>query len=270
MPSTFHKFQIQFVFTLLFLSAVLPAFATDYSRDYGPHPGYVSSVLNEKNDEGVEIPFLEKPKINYVQIKERIFNSEISREFQNRYEEKFGRTEAERVYNSPNKDTYYDDLYTLNGTPQQVDDQKRAFGNYIIARLIEYHTDNYLKNDPSARPIYEAKERLSSLKVEVQDVKFDAKYELAGNTIDLRARAPWFDTKITFGSSQHLVSLTRAQTPSLGFEARYLIIDQKAAAIVSKRFSRTVSASFTASASTADSTVSQRETLYLAGLSLAF
>ncbi len=256
---------------LVFLMLAVPkVMAASFDRNYDQHPGYLSSVKNEIDDEGVEIAFIGKPSATSIPLKEKIFNSEISKEFKDRYEDKFGRTEPERVYNSPNKQTYYDDLYTLQGTPAQVADQKRDFGNYMMARLVEYHTDNYLKSDPAMRPVYEAKERLSQVKVEVDQVKFDAKYSLAANLIDLRARAPWFDTKITLGTNEKLVSVTRTQSPSIGFEARYLAIDQKIAGIVTKRLSKSLVTSFTASSCTGESTSSVRETLYLSGLTLLF
>ncbi len=270
MQVRFSKFRFVLAFTMLVLSVGESVGATEYVRDYGPHSGYVSSVADEKSDDGIEIPFINKPADTTVPIKDRIFNSEISKEFKTRYEDQFGRTEAERVYNSPNKDTYYDDLYTMNGTPQQVDDQKRAFGNYMAARLVEYHFDKYMKSDPSVRTIYEAKERLSKVNVEVDQVKFDAKYELAGNTLDLRANAPWFSTQFTLSPSQRIVSLTRMQSSTMGLEARYLMLDQKVAAIINKRLTKALALSFTASGCTGDSTISQRETLYLGGLSLAF
>ncbi len=244
--------------------------ATEFIRNYEEHSGYLSSVTNEIDDEGIEIPFIGKPAITAIPLKEKIFNSEISKEFKDRYEDKFGRTQAERVYNSPNKQTYYDDLYTLQGTPAQVDDQKREFGNYMMARLVEYHADNYLKSDPQMRPVYEAKERLSNVKVEVQEVKFDIKYSLPGNLIDVMARAPWFNTKITFSQNERLFSITRTQSPTVGLEARYLALDQKIAGIVTKRLTRSLVTSYTVSGCTGDTGASVRETLYLAGMSLAF
>ncbi len=266
MPARIFYIQLQIAFFFLLQSSML--LATEYTRDYSPHSGYVSSVQDEKNDDGIEIPFISPPAITTVPIKEKIFNSEISRELQNRYEDKFGRTEAERVYNSPNKDSYYEDLYMLNGTRQQADDQKRAFGNYMMARLVEYHTDRYLKSDPTARPIYEAKERLSKVRVEVQEVKIDAKYDLAGNTVDVMAKAPWFNTKLTVGTNQKFLSVTRQQTPSVGLEARYLMIEQKIAAIITKRMSQALSLSLTASKCTDDNPVCEK--LLLGGLGLVF
>lgn len=264
------KREFSYVIGLILMFLSLNSFAAEYTRDYEEHTGYVSSLTNEIKDDGVEIPFIDKPASNQLSLKEKIFNSELSKEFKDRYEDKFGRTEPERVYNSPNKQTYYDDLYTYQGTSAQVDEQKRDFGNYMMARLVEWHADNYLKSDPSMRPVYEAKERLSQVKVEVDEVKLDGKYSLAGNFIDLTARAPLFDTKITIGSNQRILSFTRAQSPSLGLEARYLDIDKKAAGIVTKRISKTLATSFTASACTGDSTASIRETLYLSGLSYNF
>ncbi len=265
------KFQsLLLLFMIVILLHCLESKAANYQRNYSVHSGYLANVNDEINDDGVEISFIGKPAATSVPLKEKIFNSEISKEFKDRYEDKFGRTEPERVYNSPNKQTYYDDLYTLQGTSAQVADQKRDFGNYMMARLVEYHFDNYLKSDPAVRPIYEAKERLSQIKVEVDEVKLDAKYSLSANVIDLRARHPWFDTKITLASNERYISITRAHSPSVGLETRYLVVDQKIAGILTKRLNRALVTSFTLSACTGDSTSSVRETLYLSGLTLLF
>jgi len=260
---------------LLLLSLPQSIFASSIStRNYEAHPGYLANVENEKNDSGIEIPFIARPSEG-LELREKIFNSELSKEFKDRYEDKFGRTEPERVYNSPNKYTYYDDLYTLQGTPEQVNDQKRQFGEYMMRRLVEYHADRYAKSDPQVRPIYEAKERLSQIKVEVQQVKFDAKYSLAGNILDLRARSPWFDTKVSLilagaNPTETIVSVTKEATPSLGLEARYLEADAKIAGIITKKLSPLLTSTLTASACTGDSQLTPRETLYLVGMSLLF
>ena len=262
--------KCQSLILVLFTFFGFQTYAYNTIRNYDDHPGYISNPKNEVDDPGVEIPYIDKPVANQITLKEIIFNSELSKEFKDRYEDKFGRTQPERVYNSSNKYTYYDDLYTLQGTPSQVDDQERAFGNYMMARLVEYHFDYYLKSDPSMRTIYETKERLSQVKIEVDEVKFDAKYSLAGNLIDVRARAPWVDTKITLGSGQRILSFTREQTPTVGLEARYLDVDRKVAWIITKRFGKFFTTSFTASACTGDSSASPRETLYLSGTSYNF
>lgn len=249
--------------------------AKAFVRNYDPHPGYLSKVENEKDDDGVEIPFIVKPSDDGPILRDKIFNPELSKEFKDRYEDKFGRTEPERVYNSPNKYTYYDDLYTMQGTPEQVNNQKRDFGDYMIRRLIEYHADRYAKSDPAVRPIWEAKERISQVKVEVKEVKFDAKYSLAGNILDLRARAPWFDTKVSLiltgaKPTETIVSVTKDATQTINLEGRYLSADAKTSAILTKRFSPVLSSTLTVSTFTGYSELSVRERLYLAGLSLLF
>jgi hypothetical protein len=249
--------------------------AASPARNYDPHPGYISGVEKQNSDSGIEVPVVVKPADDGPTLREKIFNPELSKEFKDRYEDKFGRTEPERIYNSPNKYTYYDDLYTLQGTQEQVNTQKRDFGDYMIRRLIEYHADRYAKSDPQVRPLWEAKERLSQVKVEVQEVKFDAKYSLAGNILDLRARSPWFDTKVSLilrgaTPNETIVSVTRDLSASLNIEGRFLSSDAKTTTILSKKIRPNLASTLTFSTFTGDSILSVRETLYLAGIGYIF
>ena len=50
------------------------------------------------------------------------------------------------------------------------------YGQYVLRRLSEYHVDNFAKSDPSVRPLWEAKEKLSKVNVQVQKVKVDMEY----------------------------------------------------------------------------------------------
>ncbi len=277
---SFFKFFMQkgaFLFStaLLFFCLGREATAASVTRNYEPHPGYLSSVENKDSDPGIEVPVVVKPADDGPTLREKIFNPELSKEFKDRYEDKFGRTEPERIYNSPNKYTYYDDLYTLQGTQEQVNIQKRDFGDYMIRRLIEYHADRYAKSDPQVRPIWEAKERLSQVKVEVQEVKFDAKYSLAGNILDLRARSPWFDTKVSLilrgaTPTETIVSVTKDLTSSLNIEGRFLSADAKTTTILSKKLRQNLNSTLTFSTFTGSSLLSVRESLYLAGLGYIF
>ena len=65
----------------------------------------------------------------------------------------------------------------------------------MMKRLGEWHLDNYLKTNPGARGIYELKEQMSSMKVEVQSFQFDMRYEIAGNTAGFSREEPLLENR---------------------------------------------------------------------------
>jgi hypothetical protein len=243
--------------------------------------GYLSttqSVENERYEEISDLPLIAPPPPTGPDLRSRIFNNQLSKEFRESYEDKFGRTAAERTYYAPNKYTYFDDPYTLNGTPEDISGQRRAFGEYMIRRLLEYHVDNYAKNDPGVKPLWEAKEKLSNIKAEVQRMKFDARYDFAGNTLDVREEGPYFNSKLTFqmgggspgGVGETIFSVSRGLTPTVGLEGRYYFTDGVISWITSKSLTPQLSSTFTVSTFTKPVGTTVRESLYLAGLSYTF
>ncbi|MES2856581.1 MAG: hypothetical protein V4692_11995, partial [Bdellovibrionota bacterium] len=201
-----------------------------------------------------------------------------------KYEEKFGRTEIERIYYAPNRSSYYNDVYGLRGTPEEINNERREFADFMIRRLTEYHVDDYLKNDPDARPIYEAKERISNIRVEVQQYRFDLKYSISGNTFDVRVYNPYLDLAQvrfqmepgTFGPAP--VTETRLQfqkqiTPKVGLASEYLITEGIVTLIGSRALAKNVTGTLSASTFTNDTNYADeiiRESIYLAGVGYVF
>jgi len=258
--------------------AGLPGFA--HAREYRPHEGYLVTTEGERESRIEEMLVIQPPAAEGPTLHDRIFDSKLSQEFRERYEEKFGRTEVQRVYNSPNKYTYYDDLYGFRGTPQEVDDEKRRFGEFMIRRLTEYHVDNYARNDPKVRPVWEAKEKLSNVQLQVAQFRLDMAYSIAGNTLDLVVVNPWVSSKVTllmdpgrFGPGpvdETIVSASRALTEATSVESHYYLNDGIASLILKRAHSANLATSLTASTFTKAEGKSTRETLYLAGLSFGF
>lgn len=270
-----HNSALRSLLLVLFLNFWAMHYAECKIRDYSPHKGYIQDIHKDDGEIGEEIPLLEKPEKTGPSLKEQIFNSELSREFKTRYEDKFGKTESERIFNSPNKYTYYDDLYTMRGTPEQVSAQRQEFGEYMMRRLVEYHADNIAKNDPQIRPVWEAKEKISQIKVEIDEVKFDARYSFAGNIFDIRAHTNTVEAKssITFAGSgvfENILSVNKKFTPRFQAEIRYLTVDAKLASILTKSWPKGYVTTLTLSTAVADSTRSPRDTLYLVGAGYLF
>ncbi len=266
---------------LVFLVAMATGELAFAKRDYGPHSGYLESTQNERDTGYSDLLLPPPPPSTSSDLGSKIFNPKLTREFRDRYEERFGRTEAERIYNSPNRFTYFADIHGFTGTAQEMDDEKRRYGEFVMRRLFEYHLDNYAQNDPKLRPAWEAKERIKEFRVEVAQFRFDAQYSIAGNTFDVRMANPFFDllrVRVqmdpgSFGPAPVLettLSIGRALTSSISVETHYQTFDQTIAVIERKGFTPSFGGSLTQSTYVANSGQSPRESKYLAGLTYVF
>lgn len=271
---------------LVLVGAAGPAFA---SRDYGPHYGYIENVEAERDDDGNgndkldEMVILQPPGplVQEGTLNERLFNPKLTREFRDQYELKFGRTQAEQIINTPNPYTYFNDIYGFRGTPEELDAEKRRYGDFVLRRLLEYHIDNYAKDNPKLRPAWEAKERVKEFKVEVGQFRFDAQYSIAGNTFDLNMPNPYFPMMRfrlqmdpgAFGPApinETIVSIGRPLTPSVFAESHYAAYDGTLAFILRKAFSPRLGGTLSESTFVTDHGTTIRESKYLAGLSYVF
>jgi hypothetical protein len=216
---------------VLVVVGLLVSPTVSFGRDFRPHEGYVDSTLAERGAQSTDLELIDQPKPDGPSFKDQIYNDQLTAEFQEKYNDKFGRTDAERIYNSPNRTTYYNDFW-FTGSPEEYSNQRREFGNYMIKRLAEYHVDDYLKNNPKGRAIYELKEKVSNVNVKIQSFQFDLRYELAGNTADFVIKNPYLKTaKVrlqmnqgSFGPStpdETIVTLGTQVTRTISFETYY-------------------------------------------------
>jgi hypothetical protein len=155
------------------------------------HPGYVSSIEEEKSSTTVELPLpmlQDSAPRDYEPI---IFAPLLANEFRDRYEQVFGRTTAEQEYQVYNPLTRVEYSSGLRVSVEENSDRQRQYGEYLIKRLTEFHVDAYFRSDPVLRPVYELKERLSNYDVEVRPgYKLTARYRLAENQIEMRLGNP--------------------------------------------------------------------------------
>lgn len=241
--------------------------------------GYVSDVKAERGEVSLELVWVQNPD-NGSLLSTRIFNETLSREFKERYEQRFGQTEIERVFLAPNRTTYYNDVYGVKGTPQEISDERRKFGEFMVRRLAEWHVENYAKNDPSVRVVWEAKERISNLKVEVASFRLDAQYSIAGNIFDIKLVNPYVQSKLSllmnpdqFGPGpvdEALLSVYRPVSSRYAVEGRWRVTDGFLSLIQYRPLGRSWSGTLTTSAAIHGAGRSPRETLWLAGASRTF
>ena len=267
--------------TLALITSALWAPFAFAQRDYTDHSGYLVSTEGERDRRTSDMIIIQPPASDGPTLQQYIFNEKLSKEFSDRYEEKFGRTEVERVYNSPNRYTYYDDMYGFKGTPEQANQERRDFADFMIRRLAEYHVDNFTKSNPRARVIWEAKERLSNVNVQVQQFRFDVNYEIAGNTFDMKIANPYLTmarVRIQMNPSalgpgpvdEATISLGRPVTKSLSLETHFKTQDGVISYIARQAITPRLGGTLTVSTFLKQSGVTNRESLYLSGFSYVF
>jgi len=156
-----------------------------------PHPGYVDSVADEKNLRVVEIALVREPHLDGPPLRQLIFDPKLEHEFSQRYEEKFGRTESDRNLDTLNQFSESGYISGDVSAKEEVEEQ-RLFGQFMVKRLTEFHVDTYMKSNPSARPLYEMKERVSKMSVQVnKGYKFNINYSYSGNYVDIKVDNPF-------------------------------------------------------------------------------
>lgn len=172
--------------------------------------GYTQDVEKERQTKFMEIYLFLQPAPPKSDLSKAIWNSELSKEFKTKYREKFGQADLDALAYQTGR--FIQQGHSGNNYELQEKESKerRAFGEYMTKRLTEWHVDNYFKTDPTMRPVYEAKEKLSNVEVKVNNqMKLNAQYSLAGNTLDVIVDNPWVDSRValemdpsTFGPSQ--------------------------------------------------------------------
>lgn len=241
--------------------------------------GYVADIRMEREQKTEELVWIQKPSEDKA-LRDRIFNDRLSREFRERYEQRFGQTEIERVFLAPNRTSYYNDVYGMKGTPQDILNERRKFGEFMVRRLAEWHVENYAKNDPSVRVVWEAKEKLSNLKMEVASFRVDAQYSIAGNIFDIKLVNPYAQSKISllmnpnqFGPGpidEALLSVIKPINSRYTVEGRWRVTDGFLSVIQYRPLGRYWNGSLTTSAAIHGGGRSPRETLWLVGLGRIF
>jgi|GEM_PF-3464366 len=161
------------------------------------YPGYTDDVETERAQRFYEV-YLFAPPPPQSNLKDAIFNP-LTKEFQTRYIEKFGVVDSDSLNYRPMNYSSFDSNGGASLQVQQASDDRKDFGNYMIRRLMEYHVDNYVKTDPQMRPLYETKQKLQDVKVQVNDnIKLNLQYNFSSNIADFYVNNPWVESKISF------------------------------------------------------------------------
>jgi len=259
---------------------------------------YIFDVPREHNAENKEVVLVEKPSdLIKPSLHEIIFNPTLSNEFFFEYQQRFGWTEQEQNYYLTSRQGYYrNQTGQLTATTEDV--ERKRFAEYMLRRLAEYHVDNYLKTEPSMRRVYQIKQTISNVKVQVgSHFKCDVSYNYSGNNAQARCENPILNTlvKIQMDPSQFLPTnpneitfgIERPLSQSIFAESYYTDYEGSLKGIITKNFSPNLSANImgvtylkdqriitaaTPGSTTGDLTraTGQKENLFILGAKLIF
>lgn len=159
--------------------------------------GYIQDIQAEKEEQYYEV-YMSPPSVSMeaADLRAKIFNTTLTTEFRDRWEQRFGYIDTASMNFAAERFT---NVTENRGTPedQQRLQDRRAFGEYMIKRLGEWHLDNYFKSDPNLRPVYEMKEQLSNVQVAVtEETKMRVNYALSDNSVEAVVDNPYVDTKV--------------------------------------------------------------------------
>jgi hypothetical protein len=199
MSQSFRLFTV-ILFHMMALLLSSRCFAEN-TQDVSTYPGYTNDVEAEKAERFYEV-YLFAPPPPQTNLKDQIF-SPLTKEFQNRYVEKFGVIDTDALNYKPMNYSAFDNNGVASIQQQQASDDRKDFGNYMVRRLMEYHVDNYVKTDPQMRPIYETKQKLQDVKVQVNNsIKLNLQYNFSSNIADFYVNNPWVESKMSFEMSK--------------------------------------------------------------------
>ena len=250
------------------------------------HDGYVTSIEDEKGQEYLEVYFLPPaPPLTDKGWLKRVFDDEtLSKEFRERYERQFGRTDAEQIQNTPNPYVVFDIITpqgVFRGNAKEDQIQRQRFGEYMVRRLLEHNIDRVAKNEPAIRPLYEIKDRISRAQVSVAPgYVVNLNYSFSGNNLKVKVTNPYANIEAYYdmepghlGPStviEAIYSVSKAITTSTTLAAYYKHKDGIASLVAKKQITAIVGTSLTLSTNTHQHGTTQRENLALAGLSINY
>lgn len=255
-------------------------FALDKKQPLDGAKGYIESIDQEEEiPKDFEIPIPKNVSLRpQTQVSDQIFTTQLAAEFRSRYEQTFGRTAAEQIYNFQSNPYELQTATTANiqyqgyqMTGLEMSSAQRKFGEYMGRRLLEYHVDAYFRNDPKIRPVYEFKEKVSKVKVEVSPgYTFNAQYSFSGNYFDVIFNSPVVRAVARMEGDEVIVTLQSSFTKTISGEEYYAVKDGIQKVVLRKQLNSVLGTNLLVSTFTKPEGQTARESLYLAGLQYIF
>lgn len=230
------------------VAVLLPQWASANSELLKSHPGYLQSVEGERYRVAKEVVIIPQQESGEASLRDKIFSDKLTVEFKQRYEDRFGRTQVEQLTNVSSRYYELEKLSETNRTVVENQEEQERFGSYMVKRLTEYHVDQYMQNNPAARPVYQLKERVSNLDLQVKkDYKVRFKYSLSSGDLDIRLDNPQnIDNRISIrGSNETAIVLGYPVTKTISINSDYIIENNNTVLSGVKRLNNNWSTSLT-------------------------
>jgi hypothetical protein len=192
----------------LFVSSIVGLFSESGNasahpwRDEDLKPGYSEESVPEKEESGEILYAVDNPYKNEVRFSEKVFDKTLKKDITQRYQEKFGRTEAEIIQTrTPYLNSNFSEGASITFNEEDYQKQQQSFGNYIGKRLLEYHFEKEAKDSPSLRGVYDAKVALENAHASVGEFKIRARYRIASNSIITAVKNPYINLECRYEMS---------------------------------------------------------------------
>ncbi len=264
---TLRAWQQYLLFLLTFMGFALGVEAN--SQVFGEHPGYLSDVEKERHTIDVEVVLIDEPAELSTGARE-IFDEKLTKEFREQFEYRFGVTELEQSMNSPGRTDEY--LYFTGQTVslQEYQNEQRRFGEYMGRRLVEHHVDHWAKSSPKMKAVYELKDKVTNLDMEVQKgYKVKVKYSLSGGHLDFNLDNPYdMDAKLrveTSNGNETIVMLGGQANPRWRLSGMVKFNDGIHQMVATRRLTNALSLSLTGSVDTREEGLLVKQDLFLIG-----
>ncbi len=193
------------------------------SKDW--KPGYSEKLDPAQERTGEILYVVEDPYKNEIAFSEKMFDPTLKKDIILRYQEQFGRTEAEIIQSrTPYLNSNFSEGESITFNEEEYQKQQQKFGNYIGKRLVEYHFENQAKSNPSLKGAYEAKQTIENASASVGRFKIRARYRIASNSILTYIQNPFLDVQARFelsGDKETVYSISRNFARNYSFLTDY-------------------------------------------------
>jgi hypothetical protein len=101
----------------------------------------------------------------------------------------------------------------MDNSPEESQAAVQGFGEFMVKRLTEFHTEKYLREEPALRPIVETKEKLENVEIKVApSYTVKLKYSLVGNYLQGAILNPILDSRIIWAMDERQFGPTEVQS----------------------------------------------------------
>lgn len=175
-----------FIFAILVVFGIGGVSRASAEENEMGHPGYIDDVREERTDPSSEVIIMPLPELKAPVLMNEIVPEKLSKSFVQEFRNRFGMTEYEELAIQSNRFT---DVGEDEGRLVPVNEyiaKQEAFGRYMLAKLADYHVNEYLKHSSNTRTIYEVKQKLSNIEVKSESgYKYKMSYDIASNRLAL-------------------------------------------------------------------------------------